>query len=112
MGEGDQAAKKAKARGQAVPSRERERLLKRTAKALFHPRDRNPYMFNGKPLRNLQDLADYLVAFDGREGPWVASWLEYLGDKEAADRIRRHPKNFKKIVAGRYDELKKYAGKL
>jgi hypothetical protein len=88
--------------------RERERQLKKIARALFSPKDKNPYIFNGKPLTSLQELADYLVAFTGKEGPWVASWLEYLGDKEVADRIRRHPGDFKQIVAGRYQELKKY----
>ncbi len=39
---------------------------------------------NGKPLNNLQELTDYLPAFTGEEGLWVASWLEYLGDAEVA----------------------------
>jgi hypothetical protein len=90
-----------------VGARERERQMKKIARALFSPREKNPYLFNGKPLANLQELTDYLVAFTGKEGLWVASWLEYLGDKEAADRIRRHPGDFKKIVADRCHELKK-----
>jgi len=89
-------------------AKEHERQLKKAALALFSPREKNPYVFNGKPLANLQELTDYLVAFTGKEGLWVASWLEYLGDKEVADRIRRHPGDFKKIVADRCHELKKF----
>jgi|AGTN01.2.fsa_nt_gi hypothetical protein len=89
-------------------ARERERQMKRIARALFRPREKNPYIFNGKPLADLQELTDYLVAFTGKEGLWVASWLEYLGDEETADRIRRQPGDFKKIVAERCRELKKY----
>jgi hypothetical protein len=91
-----------------VSAREHERQLKKIARALFSPREKNPYVFNGKPLANLQELTDYLVAFNGKEGLWVASWLEYLGDKETADLIRQRPGDFKKIVAGRCHELKKH----
>lgn len=79
------------------------------ARRLFHPTSKNPYVFNGKPLKNLKDLKDYLVAFTGREALWVASWLEYLGDDETAKRIRRKPREFKDIVLKRYNELKPYA---
>jgi hypothetical protein len=80
------------------------------ARRLFTPEGKNPYMFNGKPLRSLKDLKDYLVAFTGNEALWVASWLEYLGDAETAGRIRRRPGDFKDIVLKRYRELKPYAG--
>ncbi len=79
------------------------------ARRLFRPEDKRPYVFNGKPLENLKDLKDYLVAFTGREGLWVASWLDYLGDTETAERIRQKPKDFKDIVLRRYRELKPYA---
>ncbi|MCD1294667.1 hypothetical protein CUJ83_06595 [Methanocella sp. CWC-04] len=72
---------------------------------LFKPEDKNPYIFNGKPLKDFQDLKDYLVAFTEREAIWVASWIEYLGDEETASRIRRKPKNFKNIIYDRYNEL-------
>ena len=78
------------------------------ARRLFRPEGKNPYIFNGKPLKNLSDLKDYLVAFTGREALWVASWLEYLGDPETAKRIRRKPREFKDIVEKRYRELKSY----
>ena len=75
---------------------------------LFDPKDKNPYVFNGKPLKNLTDLKDYLVAFTGREALWVAAWLEYLGDAELAGRIRRRPSDFKGLILKRYKELKPY----
>jgi hypothetical protein len=83
--------------------------LKRLARMMFKPRDKNPYVFNGKPLKDLQDLKDYLVAFTGREALWVASWLEYLGDSETAERIRKKPEKFKSAILKRYEELKPYA---
>ena len=82
--------------------------LKRLARLMFKPRDKKPYMFNGKPLKNLQDLKDYLVAFTGKEALWVASWLEYLGDGETAEHIRKKPEKFKNAVMRRYKELKPY----
>ena len=82
--------------------------LKRLAVMMFKPRDKNPYIFNGKPLKNLQDLKDYLVAFTGKEALWVASWLEYLGDRETAEYIRKKPEKFKNAVLKRYKELKPY----
>lgn len=82
--------------------------LKDIANRLFKPEGKNPYIFNGKPLKNLQDLKDYLVAFTGVEALWVASWIEYLGDDETAERIRRRPGDFKQIILGRYRELRRY----
>lgn len=85
-----------------------QKSLKGLARVMFKPRDKKPYIFNGKPLKNLQDLKDYLVAFTGKEALWVASWLEYLGDRETAERIRKKPKDFKSAVMKRYKELKPY----
>lgn len=82
--------------------------LRETAKRMFNPEDKNPYVFNGKPLKNLQDLKDYLVAFTEREALWVASWIDYLGDHEMAKRIKKHPKKFKSIISDRYKELKRF----
>ena len=81
---------------------------KAVARRLFRPEGKRPYVFNGKPLKNLGDLKDYLVAFTGKEALWVASWLEYLGDSGTAKRIRRKPEEFKDIVLKRYKELKPY----
>ncbi len=88
-----------------MESDEHKRAL---ARRLFDPEGKNPYIFNGKPLKNLKDLKDYLVAFTGREALWVAAWLEYLGDKELARRIRRKPGEFKDTIFKRYRELKRY----
>jgi hypothetical protein len=79
------------------------------ARRLFNPINKNPYIFNGKPLKNLRDLKDYLVAFTGNDAPWVAAWLEYLGDGELAGRIRKKPRDFKDTILKRYRELKPYA---
>jgi hypothetical protein len=87
---------------------EKQQPLKRLARMMFKPRDKNPYIFNGKPLKNLKDLKDYLVAFTGKEALWVASWLEYLGDGETAEHIRKDPAKFKNVVLKRYNELKSY----
>ncbi len=89
-----------------MESDERKRAL---ARRLFEPEGKNPYMFNGKPINNMKDLVDYLKAFTGKEAQWVAQWLEYLGDGEIAERIRKHPDEFKKIVTDRYNELKRYS---
>jgi hypothetical protein len=85
-----------------------EEHIKAIAERLFNPKDKKPYIFNGKPLKNISDLKDYLVAFTGREAQWVASWIEYLGDKELARRIRSKPRDFKELVLKRYRELKPY----
>ena len=73
------------------------------------PREKNPYMFHGKPLNNLQGAVGLPGGVHRQRGLWVASWLEYLGDSEVADRIRESPTEFKKIVDERYHELKKYS---
>jgi hypothetical protein len=88
-----------------MESGEKKRAL---ARRLFSPAGKNPYVFNGKPLKNLKDLKDYLVAFTGREALWVASWVEYLGDEELARRIRDRPGSFKELILKRYNELKPY----
>ena len=75
---------------------------------MFKPKEKKPYIFNGKPLKDLQDLKDYLVAFTSKEALWVATWLEYLGDSETAENIREKPEKFKNAVLKRYKELKPY----
>ncbi len=100
-----------KTRKAPATTRTGEKRQIQTAEALFSPKGKNPYYFNGKPLANLQELVDYLVAFTGEEGLWVASWIEYLGDNETAEHIRNNPGDFKRIVTERYTELKKYLEK-
>jgi len=91
-----------------APTTAEDAAKRQMAEALFHPTGKSPYYFNGKPLRNIQELADYLEAFSGTEGEWVASWIEYLGDAETARRIMFDTGGFKKIVRDRCKELKKY----
>ena len=81
------------------------------AEKLFNPIDKNPYYLNGKPLGNLQDLIDNLETFNGDEGQWVATWLEYLGDGEIVELINKSPGDFKLIVKERYEILKNKSGK-
>lgn len=102
------ASRKKPQKSPAAPAARKAEPDRAISEAMFHPKDKNPYYFNGKPLGNLRELVDYLVAFTGEEGNWVASWLEYLGDPEVAERIRKNPGNFKRIVQDRYDELKRY----
>jgi hypothetical protein len=88
-----------------MESGEKKRAL---ARQMFSPDGKSPYVFNGKPLKNLKDLKDYLVAFTGVEALWVASWVEYLGDRELARHIRQRPEDFKELIMKRYRELKPY----
>ena len=45
------------------------------------------------------------------EAEWVASWIEYLGDTETADKIRATPNEFKGIISARYEELSEFQSK-
>ena len=84
--------------------------MRTLARRMFWPENKKPYIFNGKPLKDLKDLKDYLVAFTGKEALWVAAWIEYLGDHELARNIRDRPKKFKELILKRYEELKLYSG--
>lgn len=81
---------------------------KKMAKLLLQPEGKEPYYLHGTPLRNLAELVENLDKFSGEEYSWVASWIEYLGDKETADKIRANPQEFKNILIRRYNELKRY----
>ncbi len=76
---------------------------------LLRPADKNPYyLFRGTDcigINNLTELKDRIDMFMEDEAEWVASWIEYLGDKETADKIRASPSNFKRIIIERYKEL-------
>jgi hypothetical protein len=78
------------------------------AERMFHPEGKNAYHIDDRTLNNLQDLADNLDAFSGKEGQWVAAWLEYLGDADVAALIQNWPDDFKPIVIARYNKLKDY----
>jgi hypothetical protein len=79
------------------------------ASCLLRPAGKNPYyLFRGTDciaINNLAELKDRIEMFLENEAEWVASWIEYLGDKETADTIRRTPGKFKSIISARYEEL-------
>lgn len=84
--------------------------LERMAKALLAPQGKNPYYLGDRCICNLRELRQNLGAFSEGEAEWVASWIEYLGDGETAQKIRGEPSNLKSIVMNRYAELKPYFG--
>jgi hypothetical protein len=81
----------------------KERIVARTNK--------NPYYLNrgsgsgdvATAINNLPELRDNLDAFTDEEAYRMASWIEHLGDKETADRIRETPGEFREIIAERYE---------
>ncbi|MBE0517542.1 MAG: hypothetical protein IBX41_09215 [Methanophagales archaeon] len=91
---------------------EKKREFSKLASSLFEPRGKNPYYLNRdsdrRAIRNLIELSDNLDAFTHEEVHWVASWLEYLGDKEIATRIRAMPEKFKEIIVERCNELREF----
>jgi hypothetical protein len=75
------------------------------ARNLFSPENKNPYYFNGKELKNIDDLKQNLQNFTDTDAMWVAEWIKYLGDPYTAEQIRSRPKDFKKIINARHKEL-------
>lgn len=82
--------------------------LAAVADMLFAPKGKEPYYHGGSAIRNLDELANRLDNFTTAEANWVASWIEYLGDGETAEKIRKSTANFKDIVRQRHRELKKF----
>jgi hypothetical protein len=86
---------------------------KDTAKAfagkLLMPEGKNPYYKGQTAIRNLDELDSNLNTFAADEAPWVADWLEYLGDPATAGRIRKNPSEFKNIIHQRREELRRVA---
>ena len=80
--------------------------------SLLTPAGKNPYSLirgtNYFPISNLSELKDRIDMFMQDEADWVASWIEYLGDKETADKIRATPDDFKRIIIERYEELSSF----
>lgn len=80
--------------------------------SLFAPAGKNPYYLNrgsrATAIRNMAELRDHLGVFTMEEIPWLASWIEYLGDKETADRLRETPEKFKEIIEKRYYALREF----
>ncbi|MBL7117259.1 MAG: hypothetical protein ISS94_00520 [Candidatus Syntrophoarchaeum sp.] len=86
--------------------------LSMLATSLFAPVGKNPYFLNrgsnSIAIKNITELIANLDVFTEEEALWLASWIEYLGDKEIADRIGETPGEFKEIIAERYDELREF----
>jgi len=80
------------------------------ASCLLRPAGKNPYyLLRGTDciaINNLAELKDRIDLFMENEAEWVAAWIEYLGDKDTADKIRASPSNFKSIIIERYEELR------
>jgi predicted DNA-binding antitoxin AbrB/MazE fold protein len=91
---------------------EKKKEFSKLASSLFEPPGKNPYYLNrgsnSTAIRNLIELRDNLDAFTNGEVHWVASWLEYLGDKEIATRLREMPEKFKEIIMERCNELREF----
>lgn len=82
--------------------------LERLAKALLEPKDKNPYYLGDKCICNLRELRQNIGEFAEEMAPWLANWIEYLGDNDTAQKIRGAPSEFKTIVVKRYAEVRPY----
>jgi len=82
------------------------------ASCLLRPAGKNPYyLCRGTDciaINNLAELKDRIDMFMETEAEWVASWIEYLGYTETADKIRATPNEFKGIISSRYEELSEF----
>jgi hypothetical protein len=85
--------------------------LKEVAKKLFDATGKNAYNLKDMAIKNFEELKNNLDKLTAKEANWVAQWIEYLGDKSTADRIRQAPADFKKIINNRYGQLKSAIGK-
>lgn len=85
----------------------REVELSPLAEHMFLADGKEPYLKDGRALRNLEELTQNIASFEHHEALWVADWIQYLGDKETAGRIREAPAHFKRIITERHAELKK-----
>jgi len=94
--------------GKRQLKRERSELA-RTAAKLFSPVGKNPYFLGEKAIRNFRELVRSLSEFTEKEAQWVASWIDYLGDKKTATEISQTPTRFREIITTRFNELQPYA---
>ena len=82
------------------------------AACVFSPVEKNPYyLVRGAEcvaIENFLDLEDQIDLFVEAEAGWLASRIEYLGDKGTANKIREMPGEFRKIVNARYKELRDF----
>jgi hypothetical protein len=82
------------------------------AACVFRPVEKNPYyLFRGAEcvtIVDFSDLKENIDLFGEAEAGWLASWIEYLGDNETANKIRAMPREFRMIVIERYKELRDF----
>jgi len=83
--------------------------LARIADKLFSPVGKNPYFRGEKAIRNFRELVRSLSEFSEKEAQWVASWIDYLGDRKTATEISQAPTRFREIITARFNELRSYA---
>jgi hypothetical protein len=76
------------------------------AEGMFLAYGKNPYIKGDMVIHNLDELERNIAAFEHHEAPWLADWIDYLGDVETARMIRAEPAGFKKIIHQRWSELK------
>jgi hypothetical protein len=77
------------------------------AEGMFLASGKNPYVKGDIAIHNLDELERNISAFEHHEAPWLADWIDYLGDAQTAKMIRAEPAGFKKIIHQRWSELKK-----
>ncbi|MBN1455552.1 MAG: hypothetical protein JW945_04810 [Methanomicrobia archaeon] len=79
------------------------------ATCVFRPVDKNPYYLHRGAqcvtITDFSDLRENIDQFVEAEAGWLASWIEYLGDKETANKLRETPVEVRRIVIARYNEL-------
>ena len=80
--------------------------LVRVANILFDPENKDPLVFRDRIISNFHELTEDLDEFTEEHAPWLADWIEHLGDELTAYEIRQRPHKFKKIIKKRYDRLK------
>ncbi|MFZ2071572.1 MAG: hypothetical protein WAV32_08285 [Halobacteriota archaeon] len=90
----------------------KEAELSRLATSLFGPVEKNPYYLDRGSrtivIKNIAELRDNLDVFTEEEALWLASWIEYLGDRETAVRIRETPAEFKEIIIERHGAVQDF----
>ena len=77
------------------------------AEGMFLANGKNPYVKADISIHNLDELERNIASFEHHEAPWLADWIDYLGDAETAKMIRAEPSSFKKIIHNRWSDLKK-----
>ena len=91
-----------------IRKRKKKKDLEELAKKMFEAAEKEGYHLGGIVIKNLGELVEHLEKFTEKEAPWVASWVEYLGDSACSKKIRKCPGEFKDILKKRYKELNKY----